>query len=83
VPRRRHIAMVITDGRKTCACTLHPCPASPQLGDPLCRVCRGHCYPELTRRARNRRRILLLAVALSVSVVGWLAGRIYSVISGG
>lgn len=72
--RRRHIAMVVTDGRKTCACELHPCPSSPQLGDPLCRICRQHCYQELVRRDRNRKRKIVILVSIAIAGSSYVLG---------
>jgi hypothetical protein len=71
---KRHIAMVMMNGRVRCSCELHACPSLPRLGDPLCQFCRQHCYGELIRRERFRRRVVIVAAAVVIFVVSWLAG---------
>jgi hypothetical protein len=71
------MVMVQTVGRVRCACQLHACPSSPQLGDPLCRFCREHCYVELARRQLFRRRALLVIAAILIFGVSWLAGHFF------
>ncbi len=76
---KTHIVMVNNPKRLRCACTLHHCSAAPQLGDPLCSVCRLNCCEVLDRRARTRRRCVFVAVAVAIFFVGWLLGKVYSI----
>jgi hypothetical protein len=72
---KRHLVMVERPRGLRCACTLHPCPSVPQLGDPLCRICREHCYRELVRREIRRKRTLVFFGCALIAGVSWLLAK--------
>lgn len=78
-----HTIMVRTSHRVRCSCTLHACPSPPQLGDPLCRFCREHCYKELIRRERRRRHVLMVLGGILVFGVSYLLGHVVGPMLGG